>query len=274
MITLQLVNPPVAPLDLTGVTPDALHGLSADRIRRFKVPYQRSAVALGEFFAARGTPDTTLTLTGLTANVHGLGAGMRDGTLQLEGACGARLGAGMRGGTLQLAGNAGDFVGAGMRGGILRVDGSVGDFAGSCLPGATSGMKGGTLVVSRHAGARTGDRMRRGVIVVGGNTGPGCASQMLAGTLVALGEVGAGCALGMRRGSLLLHAASFEAPPTFVLTGTYELPFLALLATHLGGIRPALATRLRAFNSVQRWVGDRGCDGLGEILVGDPGKHA
>jgi len=268
MISLRLTAALDEPLDLTGITPDSLADLSLEAVKRLKVPYGRGTVRLGEVFTLRGTPDTTLVLSDLTPRVRGLGAGMRAGTLRLRGRCGDGLGAGMRGGEIRLEGTARDRLGAGMRGGLIAVDGSIGDFAGAGLPGATSGMKGGTILVSGSAGARTGDRMRRGVIVVAGDVGAGVASQMIAGTIVALGAVGDGCAIGMRRGSLLMRARAFEPPSTFVHTGDCELAFVAVLTRFLTSLNPALSNRLRAFRAVTRWVGDRGCDGLGEILVG------
>lgn len=267
MITLRLTAELDSPLDLSGVTPDAIAALSVERLRRLKVPYARAAVALGELFTLRGTPDTAVCVTGLTPLVHGVGAGMRSGVLHIEGHCGDQVGSEMRGGEIRLAGSARDRLGSGMRGGVILVEGSAGDFVGAGTPGATTGMKGGTIVISRRAGARAGDRMRRGTLVIGGAAGPGCASQMIAGTVVALGSVGADYALGMRRGSLLMRAAAFAAPETFVKTGEYGLSFITLLAGYLAQLKPALATRLRAFRRVERWVGDRGCDGLGEILV-------
>jgi formylmethanofuran dehydrogenase subunit C len=267
MIELRLTAALDAPLDLSGVTPAALTDLKLEQIKRLKVPYGRTAVALGELFALRGTPDTTLSLTDLTAHVHSLGAHMRSGTLRLEGTCGDQVGAEMRGGELQLHGTARDRLGAGMRGGVIRVEGSVGDFVGGSIAGATTGMKGGTILISRHAGSRAGDRMRRGIIAVGGNAGTGCASQMVAGTVVVFGTLGPGYASGMRRGSLLLRESAFAAPETFVKTGQYNLSFIALLGGYLAQLKPSLGARLRTFGAVERWVGDRGCDGLGEILV-------
>ncbi|MGD9602809.1 MAG: formylmethanofuran dehydrogenase subunit C [Gammaproteobacteria bacterium] len=268
MITLRLDTVLEGPLDLTGVTPDALAGLSPERLRRHKVPYGRRAVALGDLFSLRGSAmEGAFRFTAVTPHVHGLGAGMREGTLHLEGDCGNLLGAGMRGGEIRLDGDAGDLAGANMRGGLLRIAGSAGAFLGGGLPGSTSGMRGGTILVARHAGARTADRLRRGTIVVGGDAGPGCAAQMIAGTVVVLGQVGAHCALGMRRGSLLVRAPGFRVPGTFVNTGEYALSFVTLLTGYVGALDTTLARRLRAFRAVQRWVGDRGCDGLGEILV-------
>ena len=267
MIVLTLNAPLDAPLDMSTIIPEALVDLKPDAIKRRKLAYGGTSVALGELFKVRGTVDTSLTITHVTPHLQGLGAQMRAGTLRLEGDCGDLIGREMRGGELQVYGSTRDGLGAGMRGGLIRVEGSAGDFVGAGIPGATTGMKGGTILISRHAGARVGDRMRRGVIAIGGNTGTACASQMVAGTIIVLGTPGEGYASGMWRGSLLLRGAVFKAPETFVNTGHYNLSFVAVLSGYLAALKPALSARLRAFNAVERWVGDRGCGGLGEILV-------
>lgn len=267
MIVLTLNAALDAPLEMSAITPAALADLRPEAVKRLKLAYGRRVVALGELFKLRGTADTSLTIAGITPHLQGLGAQLRAGTLHLEGHCGDEVGREMRGGELIVHGSARAHLGAGMRGGLLRVEGPAGDFVGGGIPGATTGMKGGTILISRHAGARAGDRMRRGLIAISGNTGAECASQMVAGTIVVLGIPGAGYATGMRRGSLLLNEAGFEAPETFVNTGHYNLSFIALLSNFLAELKPTLRSRLRAFSAVARWVGDRGCAGLGEILV-------
>ncbi len=269
MIVLTLNAALDAQVEMSAITPEALATLKPEAIKRLKLAYGRRQVALGELFKLQGTVDTSLTIAGITPHLQGLGAQLRSGTLHLEGHCGDEVGREMRGGELIVHGTARDRLGAGMRGGLLRVEGSTGDFVGGGLPGATTGMKGGTILISRHAGARAGDRMRRGLIAISGNTGAGCASQMVAGTIVVLGTPGAGYATGMRRGSLLLNEAGFQAPETFVNTGQYALSFIAVLSSYLADLEPALRRRLRPFSAVARWVGDRGCGGLGEILVAE-----
>ena len=267
MITLHLTEPPRFALDLSVLTPDGLQDLTLDQIKRLPLAQGRRRLKLGELFAVQGTADATLEITGVTPLCHRLGAQMSRGQLIVRGNCGDEVGRDMRGGTLQIYGNARDRVGAGMRTGTIEINGAAGDFVGASLMGATSGMKGGTIVVTKNVGARLGDRMRRGLIVVGGNAGAAAASQLIAGTLVVLGTCGPGAANGMRRGTLLARDPTQVPPSNFVLTGTFELPFLAVLAQHIARLKPTYKAKLRAFTRVERWVGDRGCGGLGELLI-------
>lgn len=267
MMVLTLTTPLRAPLDMSAITPEALADMTPEEIKRLKMPYGRRVIALGELFTLRGTMDTALTITNVTPHLQGLGAGMRAGTLHLEGDCGDHVGSEMSGGELQVHGSARDMLGAGMRGGVIRVEGAAGDFVGAGIAGATTGMKGGTILISQRVGARAGDRMRRGLIAIGGDAGAACASQMVAGTIIVLGTPGEGYATGMRRGSLLLRDAAFNVPETFVHTGQYRLSFIAVLSRYVAGLKPAFGRRLGAFSAVTRMVGDRGCGGLGEILL-------
>jgi formylmethanofuran dehydrogenase subunit C len=151
-------------------------------------------------------------------------------------------------------------VGSGMAAGLLRVQGRCGHWLGA-------DMRGGTLLVGRHAGARVGDRMRRGLIVIGGNAGRYCGSQMIAGSIVVLGEVSGGIGSGMRRGTIALLAPPADLGSNFVSTGRYELAFTQLLVRHVAGLKSAWRKRLAQVGAVERWVGDAGAAGLGEILV-------
>jgi len=265
---LRLAAAPDFDVDMRGVTPDALKNLKPSEIRRLRLPHAQRGIALGELFEIDGAPGgDVIEISGASARLHHLGAGMAAGELRVTGDCGAWLGSEMRGGRLLLRGNAGDGVGAGMRNGLIDISGSIGDFAGSATPGAVSGMKGGTIVVARSAGKRLGDRMRRGLIVVGGDVAAGCGSQMIAGSIVVLGSTGPGLGAGMRRGTIALIAAADDLGVNFVANGQYELAFTQLLLRHVAGLKPAWKSRLSRVASVERWVGDAGGGGLGEVLL-------
>ena len=267
MMTLELIAAPLFALDLSSLIPERLTGLTVEQIKRLPLAQGRRAESVGDLFKLRGKPSDVIEILGVTPHCHRLGARMQSGQLIARGTCGDELGREMRGGTLSLDGNAGDCVGMGMRNGLLEINGRAGDFVGGPVPGATSGMRGGAIVITREVGARVGDRMRRGLIVVGGDAGVAAASQLIAGTLVVLGAFGAGYASGMRRGTLLARASEQAVPANFVLTGTFELPFVSVLAAYVSKMKPAFRSRLRAFAKVERWVGDRGCGGLGELLI-------
>lgn len=152
------------------------------------------------------------------------------------------------------------YIGFGMTGGQLVVAGDAGDFLGAQL-------QNGVLICKGNAGARAGDRMRRGMVLIEGNAGDYCASDMMAGTLGVLGSTGVYVGYGMKRGTLLL-AQTPTLSATWVDCGPHKLPFLNILykSFKLLDSRFAQISSLR----VQRWMGDMGGIGKGEILVIQP----
>ena len=267
-LTLRLAAAPDFDVDLGGVTPDALKSKRLDDIRRLRLKQGRRGVALGDLFELDGEAGgDTLAIVDASTRLYRVGAGMVDGELRVRGDCGAWLGSEMHGGRLLISGDAGDGVGAGMRGGLIEISGSAGDFIGAPIPGAVSGMKGGTVLVGRHAGRRAGDRLRRGLIAIGGDAGAGCGSQMIAGSIIVLGDTAPGLGTGMRRGTIALLRAPAAFDANFVFNGHYELAFTQLLLRHVIGLKRAWRTRLARVASVERWVGDAGSGGLGEVLI-------
>jgi formylmethanofuran dehydrogenase subunit C len=149
------------------------------------------------------------------------------------------------------------FIGFSMTTGQIVVEGDAGDFLGAQL-------QNGVLICKGNAGARVGDRMRRGMLLIEGNAGDYCGSDMMAGTLGVLGSTGAHLGYGMKRGTLLL--AQTPAPqPTWIDCGFHKLPFLNILYKSF----KLLDSRFAQISSqrVQRWMGDMGGLGKGEILV-------
>jgi formylmethanofuran dehydrogenase subunit C len=267
-LSLRLVAAPDFDIDMRGITPDVLKAKRLTDLKRLRLRQGTRSVPLGDLFEIDGAVGgDELEIRGATPRLQHVGAGMGGGLLRVQGDCGHWLGADMRGGTLLVQGNAGDGVAASMRSGLIDISGSIGDFAGSALPGAVSGMKGGTLLVGRHAGTRIGDRMRRGLIAIGGNVGRYCGSQMIAGSIVVLGEVSSGIGSGMRRGTIALLQPPGDLGANFVSTGRYELAFTQLLVRHVAGLKGAWRRKLAQVGTVERWVGDAGAAGLGEILI-------
>lgn len=267
MITLKVKALPPGLLEAGHLQPATLGALDAQSLARHPLGSAPASPCIGDCFSikVRGN-DPILLIEGDTATLTGIGRGMNEGVLIVEGDGGPEAGAGMRAGELILKGNSGDLLGAGMRGGLIRVQGSAGDWVGAALPGAVSGMRGGSILIQRNAGDRVADRMRRGLIVVQGDAGIAAGAQMLAGTLAVLGTSGASLGSGMRRGSILIRDGAFEPDPGFVHTGAHALGVIPLLRGYLGELDPRLARALRAFTQADRFVGDRGCGGLGEIL--------
>jgi len=267
MITLKVKQLPSGLTDAGNLQPATLGTLDASALARHPLGNTPCSPSIGDCFSikSRGA-DPILLIEGDTHTLTGIGRGMQAGVLVVEGDAGPETGAAMRAGELSIKGNTGDLLGAGMRGGLIRVQGNTGNWIGAALPGAVSGMRGGSILIQGNAGDRVADRMRRGLIVVKGDTGAAAGAQMLAGTLVVLGKPGAAIGSGMRRGSILIRDAQFAPGAGFVHTGVHALGIIPLLRGYLAGLDPRLARALRAFTRVDRFAGDRGCSGLGEVL--------
>lgn len=267
-LVFALKTAPRFAVDCAGLAPGALAGKTLREIAALPLPGGESGLRVGDLFRISGKADgETLTLLETTPQLVAVGGGMSGGTLRVEGSLGEHVGRRMRGGTLFVAGNVGDGVACGMRGGFIDVAGSAGDFAGGPAPGDVSGMRGGTVIIGGNVGRRCGERQRRGLIVVGKDAGDYCASQMIAGTVLVRGSCSEGAGFGMRRGSLLIGQPSGTPGACFALTGIYALPFLPLLLRHVAELKPRWRKSLAIFGNVQRWVGDAGNGGLGEILL-------
>jgi formylmethanofuran dehydrogenase subunit C len=150
-----------------------------------------------------------------------------------------------------------DYIGHEMKGGQITINGDAGDFLGA-------NMQNGVIVCQGSAGDRAGDRMRRGIILIEGNVGNYTGSQMVAGTMGILGNTGSYTGFAMRRGTILLtKKPSLHA--TIQSCGMHTLPYLSLLFKALAPLSKkfgAIAT-----NRVERFAGDLGVNGRGEILV-------
>lgn len=263
---LRLRAQPDLRLEMAGLTPLAVAGLSASELARRPVWHGNQSLPLGEFFAIESRPDDTPTLVfeGDLSCCDGLGTDLDGGRLRVEGDVGDCLGAGMRSGEIVVTGNAGLLAARAMSGGTLEVGGNVGDYAAGALPGDMDGVRGGLIVVRGNVGERFGDRMRRGTAVIFGNAGDFLASRLVAGTIAIAGSVGAHCGYGMRRGSLVFAGPAPTPPATFAATGHDIQTFWGLLARNL-------ARHGGAFAALPGWrprrlVGDLAADGKGEWL--------
>lgn len=263
-LTLRQATP--LRLDLRAISPAALAALSADAIARLTVWHGTQGLPLGELFGidAHGT-DSELVFEGDLSKADRIGWQLAGGSIRVEGNAGDYLGCGMSGGRIVASGNAGLLAACELSGGRLDVQGDVGDFAASALPGSMDGMRGGVFLVRGSAGARFGDRMRRGSALVFGDAGDFLASRMVAGTIAVAGRIGAHCAHGMRRGTVIAAGPAPALGPTFARNGANIGVFWQLLSRDLakhGGAFVSLAQK-----QPQRWVGDIGAGGKGEVLV-------
>ncbi|MBK7663993.1 MAG: formylmethanofuran dehydrogenase subunit C [Sterolibacteriaceae bacterium] len=265
-LTLKLRNPLSQRIDVSAISPDRLAGIPVDSISRLPMYVGKQKVELGELFSVNGSDSENIVFAG-GANLDRVGQGMSHGSVRVDGDAGAYAGAEMRGGEVVVSGSVAMLSACGMRGGELRVGGNAGDFLGGALVGEMRGMRGGMVTVAGNAGDRIGDRMRRGVILIAGDAGQYCASRMIAGTIAVSGDTGAGAGYGMTRGTLLCSRAPERMLATFNECGTFELGFLKLMTrqwTKLGAPFDQYAARPPR---VQRWMGDLGSGGKGEILV-------
>jgi formylmethanofuran dehydrogenase subunit C len=251
-------------LDLTGITPAALHEHGAAALAKRPVGEGRRPALLGDVFTIADRPGDALVIEGATADLDFVAAGLGAGHVIVEGSVGDYAARHMAGGTLEIRGDAGRWLAARMARGTVRVTGSAGDFAGGAVPGEGEGMAGGLLVIGGSSGARAGDRMRRGLIAVAGACGARAASRMRGGTIVARGGFGPEPGPLMRRGSLVGPTVA-GLLPTFVDCGDHTLTMLRVLSRYLAEV--AGESFALPSPTARRLQGDMATIGRGEILL-------
>ena len=251
-------------LDISPLTPDALAEKNAKDIAAILLWYGKQQIRADEVFDITGTDASNIVFENSSNKLDYIGSQMKSGSITIEGDAGNYLAFQMRSGEITLNGNALDFAASGMSGGTLKVNGNVADFLGGAIIGERRGMRGGMVMVTGNAGDRVGDQMRRGIILIEGDVGQYCASRMLAGTIGVLGKVGEYLGFGMRRGTLLLTQTP-KLHATMQDCGVHTLPFLSLMFKAFQDL-PTRFAQIKQ-NRVQRYAGDLGNDGKGEILV-------
>lgn len=266
-LTLRLLQGSGFDIDASALLPDALRGRGVEAVRSIRLAQGRRHVALGDLFDVRPRADDVLGIEDASPRLRHLGRNMSGGRLHITGTAGDGVGAGMRAGTITVDGTAGNFVGSGMRNGLIEISGDAGDFLGGALPNESLGLRNGVIRVGGSVGARAGERMRRGLLIINGDAGAACGSGMIAGTIVVTGQCAAGIGLGMRRGTILLTNAPASIPVTFNPCGTYTLAILELLRRYVASFDPRAARKIARGTNVQRYAGDRGANGQGELLI-------
>ena len=256
------------PLEVEGITPDQVRGLSATEIAGQEIFHGNEKVPLGDFFAISGDAgDGVMEWVGDLRGVHWIGAGMQTGRLHVLGSAGRHVGSEMRGGEILVEEEVGDWLGGEMHGGRIWVRGQAGHLVGAAYRGGTRGMTGGEIFVQGAAGNEVGSVMRRGLIAIGGRVGDLTGFNMRAGTVVVTGESGIRQGACMRRGTLLfLGAESPPVLPTFRYGCTCQPVVLSLLVRHLQRQAfPIPEARLRG--GVRLYHGDLLEGGRGELLL-------
>ncbi|AWM38789.1 Formyltransferase/hydrolase complex Fhc subunit C [Gemmata obscuriglobus] len=269
MLKLTLRAPSSIPLEVEGITPERVAGLSPLEVAKLPVQHGNRAEPLGEFFEVIHDPKGTwadLHIAGDTSNVKFIGARMSAGNIYVENRVGMHAGAQMSGGSLTLDSGAAGWLGAEMRGGSIEVRGHAGDHVGAAYRGSRRGMTGGTIVVRGSAGDELGLLMRRGLIVAEGACGQFAGASMIAGTLALFGTVGERCGAGMKRGTILTATAP-QLPPSFRFACEYRPSFLPLYLAHFARLGVNLPTGF-GVGTLRCFRGDMLTGGKGEVLIG------
>ncbi len=280
LIVCQQVETTI-PIEVAGITPDALSGKSNKQIAKLPIRHGRHELELGELFKVSGSlsdspvessndsakASPTIVFDGILEPVHWIGSGLKSGTIQIETPAGRHIGSQMSGGRIMCKSNVSDYLGVEMTGGSITVAGDAGDCVGGHYQGSKFGMNRGSILISGNVGKGLGQAMRRGTIAVGGHAGELVGWNMLAGTIIILGTVGEHVGASMKRGTIVI--AGSTAPqllPTFSSGGSYPVPVLAMLANWLEQQEfphdvSCLRSKYHEFN------GDHLNGGRGELMV-------
>jgi formylmethanofuran dehydrogenase subunit C len=229
-VTLTLRGALDRTLGLEGLTPDRLAQTAAKEIGDLPVWYGGHRVRL----------------VGDLARTQGVGAGMTDGELVIQG-------------------NVGRDAGAGMSGGVIDIHGDAGDNVGGAAPGASRGMTGGEIIVRGGAGVDAGASLRRGLIVIGGDAGERAGQRMIAGSVVVFGKAGWGAGRWTKRGSIVA-LGPIERPATFRYACTYRPPHLRVTLLYLRSRYKLPIADRYVTGRYERYSGDLAELGKGEIL--------
>jgi formylmethanofuran dehydrogenase subunit C len=266
MFKLTLRSPSPIPLDLEGITPQRIAGLTAVEVAKLPVFHGNRMEPLGEFFDV--VPNSQLTradlhFAGDTRNVKGIGAKMTAGFIYVENDVGMHAGAMMSGGRLIIDSDASDWLGAEMKGGYIEVRGAAGNQVGAAYRGSRRGMTGGTILLRCSAGDELGLLMRRGLIIVERGCGEFACASMIAGTVALLGEVGGRLGAGMKRGTIITNHEP-DLHRSFRFACEYQPSFVPLLNAKLRqfDVQETISTS----KPVRCFRGDLLNGGRGEVL--------
>lgn len=253
------------PVEIEGLTPEAVREKSPDEIRRWEIFHGNRKVALGEMFQVEGDPsDLAWEMRGDLSGVHWIGAHMKQGSIHIRGPAGRHLGSEMAGGRITVDGDASDWVGGEMHGGMIHVRGRAGHLIGAAYRGSRTGMTGGMILIEGDVGNEVGHTMRRGLIAVGGAAGDMIAFNMLAGTVLVFGDCGIRPGAGMRRGTIGLFGPTRpQLLPTFRHACRYEPVVLRLVLRTL----MQHGFPVEHVDAVDLFNGDLLDGGRGEVLV-------
>ena len=256
------------PLEVEGITPDAVVGKSVGEIERLEVFEGNVKSSVGDFFSVKGdAADEVHEWEGDLSGVHWIGTKMQSGRIEVQGNGGRHIGSEMRGGEIHVLGNAGDWVGGEMHGGLIHVRGSAGHMIGAAYRGSAKGMTNGTILIGGDAGNEIGQSMRRGMIAIGGNIGDLAGINMLAGSILLFGDSGIRHGAGMKRGTIWFFGKSSPSMlPTFRRACRYRPDMLPMILRYLRRFEFGVSEELLSC-SYDLFNGDFLAGGRGEVLL-------
>ena len=261
-LTLKLKTDLAQRVDCSPLTPDKLAGKDVADIAAIELVSGRLTLPVEELFDISGDDVNDIRFENSSAKLDHIGHAMSQGRITIEGDAGAYLGQFMTGGNIEITGNTFIYTGCEMKGGQIKINGNA-----AARSGYKNGMTGGIIIVTGNTGARTGDHMRRGMILIEGNAGEYCGSRMISGTIAVLGDVGKHLGYAMKRGTILLpKMPQHGITANFNDCGSHTLAFLPLMFASFKKLDSKFAN-VEGFSRVQRYAGDVGGIGMGEILV-------
>lgn len=266
-LSLQYHGHTSIPVEIEGLTPDAMREKSLAEIERFEIFHGNEKLPLADLFKISGSSaDERFEFSGDLAGVHWIGAHMRRGSIHVEGNAGRHVGSEMSGGEIHVLGNAGDWVGGEMRNGLIYIRGRAGHLIGAAYRGSRRGMVNGTILIGGDVGNEVGHTMRRGLLAIGGKCGDFVGLNMIAGSILVFGECGIRPAAGMRRGTVGLFGPAPKLLPTFRAGCRYHPLMLQLVFREL--VRLDFPVPNELFHAGYRiYHGDMVTVGRGELLV-------
>jgi formylmethanofuran dehydrogenase subunit C len=281
-------------VDFGEVSIDQLARSSLAEAESFPVWVQGKATSLADYFnvtrrelPAEESEIPAVIAKGDFSRTQGLGTGIRESRLIVDGDAGDAVGARLNGGAIYVLGNAGHQAAEDMKQGLFCVFGDCGENLAGPSSGRLKGMEGGDLIIYGSVGNRAFQRMRRGTAFINGDIGSHVCHQMIAGTVVVMGNIGTSYCQGMRRGTFVASKeANLGANTLFTESKPFELSFLSLLWRHVASVENQIHREITflGYNSLPRlsipanvWVhrriGDLQIDGRGEIITLDSFPH-
>ena len=131
------------------------------------------------------------------SHIHGLAAGLKRGTVIINGDVGDYVAALNDGATIIINGNAGKFLADNMTKGTVIVNGNAGY-------GAAEYCYGGLVVIRGDAGDFLGALNKGATILVVGNAGNDVGTYMIGGEMIIVGDVGENVGNWFIRGSIFV----------------------------------------------------------------------